>query len=80
MTIEAIRNAYEAQPFTPFTLHLADGRDISVQSREFMASAPNGRTVIVYQPDSSWNVVDLLLVTDLEMGANPGRGKGRKRT
>jgi hypothetical protein len=32
-----------------------------------MASAPSGRTVIIYQSDDSFNVVDLLLVTDLEI-------------
>lgn len=77
MTIDQLRNFYEAQPFQPFIMHLADGREIMVRSREFMASAPSGRTVIVYQPDDSWNVVDLLLVTDLE--ALPARNGARRR-
>lgn len=68
MTIEQIRNAYEAQPFVPFLLHLADGREIPVRSREFMGRAP-GRTVAVHQPDGRRNVIDLLLVTDLEFGS-----------
>ncbi len=67
MTLSEIRNLYEAQPFRPFVLHLADGRAIPVVHREFLASAPSGRTVVVYQPDDSFNVVDLLLVTDLEI-------------
>jgi len=58
---------YQAEPFRPFVLHLADGRAVPVHHREFLASAPSGRTVIVYQPDDSFNVVDLLLVTDLEV-------------
>lgn len=77
MTIDQLRNFYEAQPFQPFTMHLADGREILVRSREFMASAPSGRTVIVCQPDDSWSVVDLLLVTDLE--ARPVRNGARRR-
>lgn len=77
MTIEQIRSFYNAQPFQPFVIHLADGREIFVRSREFMASAPSGRTVIIYQPDDSWNVVDLLLVTDLE--AKPGGNGSRRR-
>lgn len=32
-----------------------------------MASAPNGRTVAVYQPDDTVNIVDLLLAPDLEI-------------
>ncbi len=78
MTIAQIRNFYNAQPFQPFVIHLADGREISVRSREYMASAPSGRTVIVYQPDDTWNVIDLLLVTDLE--AKPvGNGARRRK-
>ncbi|MBM4046012.1 MAG: hypothetical protein FJ279_12920 [Planctomycetes bacterium] len=67
MTIEAIRQLYEATPFRPFVIHLADGRKVDVKHREFMAAAPSGRTIIVYQPDDSFNVIDLLLVTDLEV-------------
>jgi len=67
MTIEQVRTLYFAEPFGPFTFHLADGREIPVAHRELLASAPSGRTVIVYQQDDSFNTVDLLLVTDLEV-------------
>ena len=67
MTIEQLRNLYNAKPFSPFIIHLADGRQVPVLSREFMASSPSGRTVVVYQPDESMNIIDLLLVTDLEV-------------
>jgi hypothetical protein len=74
MTIEQIRKAYDNQAFQPFTIRLADGRGIPVMHREFMARAPSGRTVIVIQPDDSWNVVDLLLVTDLEFRSTATNG------
>jgi hypothetical protein len=67
MTIEQLRNLYNAQPFQPFLIHLADGRSISVRHRDFIMPAPSGRTVNVYQPDDSFNVIDLLRVTDLEV-------------
>ena len=67
MTLSEVRRLYQAEPFRPFVLHLADGRAIPVHHREFLASAPSGRTVFVYQPDDSFNIVDLLLVTDLEV-------------
>lgn len=69
MTIEQLRNLYQAQPFRPFVIHLADGRGIKVMHREFLALGPGGRTVLVYQPDESFNIVDLQLVTDLEVQA-----------
>jgi len=66
MTIEQIRTAYQAQPFRPFDIHLADGRVIPVLDREYIISVPSGRTLYVVQPDDSSNIIDLLLVTDLE--------------
>jgi hypothetical protein len=78
MTIDKVRQCYDAQPFRPFVLHLADGREIPVQHREFLAAAPSGRTLVVFQPDDSFNIIDLLLVTDIEVKPANGTGKRRK--
>jgi hypothetical protein len=79
MTIEQLRKLYEAKPFRPFIIHLADGRQIAVQHSEFMATSPSGRTITVYQTDDTANIIDLLLVTDLEIKpAANGSGKRRK--
>lgn len=67
MTIERLREVYRAQPFQAFTIHLADGRQIPVVSREFIMTVPSGRTIFVCQPDDTVNIIDLLLVTDLEL-------------
>ncbi len=79
MTIDQIRTLYDAQPFQPFVIHLADGREIPVEHREFMARAPSGRTVTVYGTDDAAHIIDLLLVTDLEIRpAKNGRRKKRR--
>ena len=80
MTIDRVRELYNAQPFQPFVIHLADGREVPVHHREFMMAAPSGRTIYVTQPDDTFNIIDVLLVTDLELkrGRN-GAGKRRKR-
>jgi hypothetical protein len=78
MTIEQVRQLYNAAPFRPFIIHLADGRQIPVKHREFMALSPSGRTVVVYQTDDTSNIIDLLLVTDLEV-KNGERTKGRRQ-
>jgi hypothetical protein len=78
MTIEQIRNVYNAQPFRPFVIHLADGRAVPVHHREFIMSVPSGRTLIVAQPDDTVNIIDLLLVTDLELKPT-ANGSGRRR-
>lgn len=67
MTVKEVRNLYEARPFKPFILHLADGRAIPVEHPELMLLAPDGRTIVVYQLDSSFNIIDLPLVTGLEV-------------
>jgi hypothetical protein len=79
MTIEQMRTAYQAQPFQPFNIHLAEGHEVHVAHREFIMAFPSGRTLIVVQPDDSWNVIDLLLVTDLEFKpVSNGSPKRRK--
>jgi hypothetical protein len=70
MRIEEVKRLYDQEPFHPFILHLADGRQLTVQHREFLATAPSGRTLIVYQPDDSFNIVDVVMITDLEIRSN----------
>jgi hypothetical protein len=78
VTIEQLRAAHEAQPFRPFVMHLADERSVSVRHREFIMTVPSGRTIVVCQPDDTLNIIDLLLVTDLELKPTQN-GSGRKR-
>ena len=78
MTIEKLREFYLAEPFRPFVLHLADGRNVPVAHREFIAAAPSGRTLAIYQPDDTFNLIDLLLVTDFEVKPN-GNGARKRR-
>jgi hypothetical protein len=78
MTTDRLRNVWKAEPFKPFIIHLADGRQLKVVHPEFLSRSPSGRSIVVHQPDDSFNVIDLLLVTDLEVGSN-GRGKRRGR-
>jgi hypothetical protein len=59
-------------------LHLADGRAIPVRHREFIMSVPSGRAVIVCQPDDTLNIIDLLLITDLELKPAT-KGPSRRR-
>jgi hypothetical protein len=78
MTVEQLRAAYNAQPFRPFVIHLADGRSVPVHHREFIMTVPSGRTIVVCQPDDTLNIIDLLLVTDLEI-KTVANGSAKKR-
>jgi len=75
MTVNKLKEIYELEPFRPFTLRLADGRAIPVLHREFMMAAPSGQVVVVMQPDDTMNIIDLNLVTDIELKI---RKNGRK--
>jgi hypothetical protein len=67
MTAEQLRAKRNSQPFRPFTIHLADGRSFSVPHRDFVSQSPGGRTIIVYGAEESFSVLDLFLVTELEI-------------
>jgi hypothetical protein len=76
MTIEQLRNVLHAAPFQPFTIHLADGRTFNVQHRDFVSHSKSGRTAIVHGEGDSFSIIDLLLVTELDVHAtSPAAGQ-----
>jgi hypothetical protein len=78
MTIDQIRKAHQARPFQPFRIHLADSRAIDVTHPELLAVNEPGRTIIIVTGDESlYEVVDLLLVTSVEVFN--GRTKSARR-
>ena len=67
MTVEQFQKVHTARPFRPFTIHMGDGRSFRVDHPEFASRSPSGRTVIVHQADDSFSVLDMLLMTELEV-------------
>jgi hypothetical protein len=51
---------------------MADGRAFDVGHRDFVALSHSGRTVIVLQPEESYSVLDLLLMSELQVSAASG--------
>jgi hypothetical protein len=76
MTAGQFREMREANPFRPFIIHLADGRTLAVPHRDFVSQSPGGRTIIVYQSgtEEAFSIVDLYLVTELEVQAQADSG------
>ncbi|HEV7225203.1 MAG TPA: hypothetical protein VGN42_21030 [Pirellulales bacterium] len=72
MTIEQFRSSLHMRPFKPFTIRMADGRSFEVPHPDFVMEFPSGRTVIVVQPDDSYSLLDLLLMTELEFPSSNG--------
>ena len=73
MTIEQLRKAHQARPFSPFEIHMADGRSLTVPHPEMLMVLPPGRTIMVAKGEEDYEVVDLLLVTSLERRTNGSR-------
>jgi hypothetical protein len=67
MTTEQFRGMLHQQPFLPFTIRMADGRAFEVAHRDFVAISPTGRTIIIYQDDENFSVLDLLLMSELQV-------------
>lgn len=79
MTIEQIKKLYNAQPFQPFVLHLAGGREVPVAHRDFIMTVPNGRILAVALPDNTVDIIDLLLVSDVVIGSSGTNGNGKRK-
>jgi hypothetical protein len=67
MTVDALTKILRAQPFRPFRIHMADGRNFLVEHQDFISRSPSGRTVIVHSRDDSFEVLDMLLMSSLEV-------------
>jgi len=46
---------------------MADGRSFHVPHPDFLSMSPTGRTVIIYQEGEEFSILDLLLMTEIEM-------------
>lgn len=67
MISDQLRLAQQAVPFQPFTIHLPNGRQLHVPHRDFLSVSPTGRIATVYHEDDTASVIDVLLVTELEL-------------
>lgn len=79
MTSDKLREVLRTEPFHPFIIHLADGRQLEVMHPELVALSPSGRTAVVFTADDASHYIDLLLVTELEVKPERGRDSRRRR-
>ncbi|MGD1276652.1 MAG: hypothetical protein ABR964_05445 [Tepidisphaeraceae bacterium] len=79
MTTDALQKLHAARPFRSFSLRLGDGQRLPVEHPEMLAYAPKSRLATVYFSDGSFEIVDLLLVTGLEVTGNGHKLRRRGR-
>jgi hypothetical protein len=67
MTIQQVRDAMHRMPFTPFTVHLIDGRSFIVNHPDFIAVSPEPRDrgVTIYE-GRRVHYLDVLLIQSLD--------------
>ena len=80
MTPEAIRSLMNREPFSPFRVHMVDGRAIKVLEREYIAISPTGKTFVVGQEDGALVLLDVAGVVSLEVPIRTSRRSSRRRT
>jgi len=51
---------------------MADGRAFRVAHPDFVAMSPSGRTAIVCESDENYSVLDLLLMSELQVSNGNG--------
>lgn len=73
MTAEQIRQHITAVPFTPFHLRTGNGRRVPVLNRDFILITPTQSHVFVFQPDNSYQVLDVHLILGVEFGPPPAQ-------
>jgi hypothetical protein len=71
MTIEQVREQHEKRPFAGFVIHLADGRAFSISHPGYLGFSKSGRTIFIAKDNDAHEIIDLLLVTSLELPASP---------
>jgi hypothetical protein len=75
MTTEALYKLHTTRPFVPFFFRLGDGQRLPVDHAEMLAYAPKSRAATVFFKDGSFELVDLLLVTGLEVRTNGSKSR-----
>lgn len=69
---DKLRELIRSQPFRPFTIHLPEGRSVQVVHHDFAIMSPDDRTIVAFGPDNSFNMIDVMLVANIEVGPPPG--------
>lgn len=79
LNISILRELHETRPFVPFTLTLADGRKLTVPHNEFFSFFPSGRSAMLTHGDESFTLIDLLMVTAVDVKGRASAGRRTKK-
>ena len=74
MTKETIKQMIGAEPFKPFSLRLTDGSLVPVPHPELILVTQGGRTAYVNVEGERVKILDLALITAIEVGQGASGG------
>jgi len=74
MTSEHSKATIRQQPFRPFSIRMVDGRSFAVAYPDWVMVSPTGRTAIIFEKDDSYSVIDLALMSELEVPSTKNAG------
>lgn len=69
MTLDEFQSVWHRAPFRRFTIYMADGRTFDVAHPDFVSRSHSGRTVSVYEIAGGFHILDLRLMSELEVHA-----------
>ena len=75
MTIERMKSLRLARPFQPFTIHLRDGKRISIRRGDAFALSPAGARIVVVEP--RYQSIELSSIADVTLRETRGRKAAR---
>ena len=65
-----IRDRLAAQPFLPFVVHTADGREYEVPTHGHVHVSPGGGRVSIWTEDETEYILPALLISGLKVRSN----------
>lgn len=69
MSVSSIREAISARPFRPFTVRVADQRSYTIPHPEFVNIGPQNRSLVIWHDDGGASIVDMLMITGIDLPA-----------
>lgn len=79
MTVEDLRALVRRQPFTAFTIHLADGRAFEIHHPDYLMVPPERSAIVfVFHTGGTWDIVYLKQITSVSGAGDLPAMAGRK--
>jgi len=65
--IKDIKKLAQFEPFKRFSIHLASGAEVIVESADALSISPRGDRINVFTPDGNFHLIDVAQITELEV-------------